>query len=100
MSIPFNKLISAVGEDNFYKKYKGKRHFYIKSNKPKFENHFSWTELDNYLNQIKIGQWDRAPQLQIVLPDGNVDIYIYSSTVLSEGSKSSCECNRIALPNT
>ncbi len=69
--IPFTELIAPVGIDNFYDKYKGKRHFYIKSNKPKFENHFSWTELDNYLNQIKIGQWDRAPQLQIVLPDGN-----------------------------
>tara|TARA_X000000950_G_scaffold277496_1_gene367039 strand:- start:1625 stop:2320 length:696 start_codon:yes stop_codon:yes gene_type:complete len=70
--IPFEELIAPVGMDNFYSKYKGKRHFYIKSNKPKFENHFSWTELDNYLNQIKInGVWDRAPQLQVVLPDGD-----------------------------
>jgi len=67
----FEDLIAPVGVDNFYKKYKGKRHFYIKSNKPKFENYFSWTELDNYLNQINIGTWDRTPQLQIVLPDGN-----------------------------
>lgn len=67
----FEELIAPVGVDNFYKKYKGKRHFYIKSNKPKFDNYFSWTELDNYLNQINIGNWDRAPQLQIVLPDGN-----------------------------
>ena len=27
--------------------------------------------MQNYLNQIKIGQWDRTPQLQVVLPDGN-----------------------------
>ena len=32
MSIPFNKLIGAVGEDVFYEKYKDKRHFVIKSN--------------------------------------------------------------------
>jgi len=71
LSIPFNKLIGAVGEDTFYEKYKDKRHFVIKSNKPRFENHFSWKEFDNYLNQINIGAWDRTPQLQIVLPDGN-----------------------------
>jgi len=67
----FEELLAPVGMDNFYNKYKGKRHFYIKSNKPKFENYFSWTELDNYLNQIKMGQWDRTPQLQVVLPDGS-----------------------------
>ncbi len=70
--IPFEELIAPVGMDNFYSKYKGKRHFYIKSNKPKFENHFSWEELDNYLNQMEInGVWDRTPQLQVVLPNGD-----------------------------
>ena len=70
--IPFEELIAPVGMDNFYSKYKGKRHFYIKSNKPKFENHFSWEELDNYLNQMEInGVWDRTPQLQVVLPNGS-----------------------------
>ena len=40
-------------------------HFIIKS-KTRFKDYFSWHEFDNYLNQIKIGQWDRTPQLQVV----------------------------------
>lgn len=71
MSIPFEELIAPVGIDNFYSKYKDKRHFVIKSNKPKFKDHFSWEELDNYLNQMNIGSWDRTPQLQVVLPNGD-----------------------------
>ena len=56
---------------NFLNKYKGKRHFVIKSDKPKFNKHFSWEQFDNYLNQVNIGSWDRTPQLQIVLPNGD-----------------------------
>lgn len=66
----FEELIRAVGVDNFYEKYKGKRHFVIKSKTPRFKNYFSWHEFDNYLNQINIGQWDRTPQLQIVTDEG------------------------------
>lgn len=66
----FEELIRAVGVDNFYEKYKGKRHFVIKSKTPKFKNYFSWHEFDNYLNQINIGSWDRTPQLQIVTDKG------------------------------
>ena len=51
--------------------FKGKKHFIIKSEKNIFRHHFSWHEFDNYLNQIKVGQWDRTPQLQVVLPNGN-----------------------------
>ena len=67
----FEELLGPVGVDKFYSKYKGKTHFYIKSNKPKFENYFSWKELDNYMNQLNIGAWDRTPQLQVVLPNGD-----------------------------
>ena len=66
----FEELIRAVGVDNFYEKYKGKRHFVIKSKTPRFKNYFSWHEFDNYLNQINIGTWDRTPQLQIVTDKG------------------------------
>ena len=69
MSIPFEELIKPVGMENFLTKYKGKRHFVIKSDKPKFNKHFSWEEFDNYLNQVNIGEWDRTPQLQVVLPN-------------------------------
>jgi len=69
--VTFEELLGPVGVDKFYSKYKGKTHFYIKSNKPKFESYFSWKELDNYMNQLNIGQWDRTPQLQIVLPNGD-----------------------------
>ena len=51
--------------------FKGKKHFIIKSKDNIFKDYFSWKEFDNYLNQINIGGWDRTPQLQIVLPDGN-----------------------------
>ena len=53
--------------DNFLTKYRGKRHFVIKSDKPRFNKYFSWEEFDNYLNQINIGGWDRTPQLQIII---------------------------------
>lgn len=67
----FEELIHPIGVDEFHLKYKGKKHFYIKREDNPFSKHFSWEELDNYLNQINIGSWDRTPQLQVVLPDGN-----------------------------
>lgn len=67
----FEELIAPIGLERFYDEYKGKKHFVIKSKKNIFKNHFSWKEFDNYLNQIKInGVWDRTPQLQVVLPNG------------------------------
>ena len=54
-----------MGVDKFYERYKGKKHFIIKS-KTRFKDYFSWHEFDNYLNQVNIGQWDRTPQLQVV----------------------------------
>jgi len=62
----FKELLGPVGVDRFYEQYKGKRHFIIKSKENKFHDYFSWKEFDNYLNQYKIGQWDRLNQLQIV----------------------------------
>ena len=66
----FEELIKPVGVENFYENYKGKRHFVIKSNRPRFKDYFSWEEFDNYLNQMNIGQWDRTNQLQIVTDKG------------------------------
>ena len=70
-SIPLDKLLQPIGLERFYAEYKGKKHFVIKSKENIFANHFSWEELDNYLNQYNIQAWDRTPQLQVVLPDGN-----------------------------
>ena len=71
MSIPFDTLIKPLTRERFFDEFKDKKHFVIKSKTNIFRHHFSWHEFDNYLNQIKIGQWDRTPQLQIVLPNGN-----------------------------
>jgi len=67
--LTFEELIKPVGIDNFYKNYKGKKHFIIKS-KTRFKDYFSWHEFDNYLNQKDIGSWDRTNQLQIVTDKG------------------------------
>ena len=66
----FEELLNPIGVEKFYKELKHKKAFYIKSDKNIFENYFSWEELDNYMNQINIGQWDRTPQLQVVMPSG------------------------------
>ena len=57
MSIPFDTLIKPLTRERFMDEFKGKKHFIIKSEKNIFKHHFSWHEFDNYLNQIKIGQW-------------------------------------------
>lgn len=66
----FEELLGPVGLKRFNERYKGKRHFVIKS-EDRFQDYFSWKEFDNYLNQYKISQWDRTPQLQVVDHDGN-----------------------------
>ena len=66
----FEELLSPIGVERFYREFKGKKCLVIKSEENIFKDYFSWRELDNYLNQNKIGAWDRAPQLQVVLPDG------------------------------
>ena len=70
-SLSLDKLLHPIGLERFLKEYKGKKHFVIKSEENIFKNHFSWEELDNYLNQYKIQSWDRTPQLQVVMPDGS-----------------------------
>jgi ribosomal protein L16 Arg81 hydroxylase len=69
-SLSLDKLLQPIGLERFLKEYKDKKHFVIKSKENIFANHFSWEELDNYLNQYNIQQWDRTPQLQVVLPNG------------------------------
>jgi|TARA_R100000479_G_scaffold176074_1_gene128965 ribosomal protein L16 Arg81 hydroxylase len=71
LPIPFDNLINPITRERFFDEFKGKKHFVIKSKTNIFKHHFSWHEFDNYLNQIKVGQWDRTPQLQVVLPNGN-----------------------------
>lgn len=67
----FEELLHPIGVKRFYEEFKGKKCLVIKSDKNIFKDYFSWRDLDNYLNQYKIGAWDRTPQLQVVLPDGN-----------------------------
>ena len=67
----FEELISPIGIERFNREFKGKKCLVIKSEENIFKDYFSWRDLDNYLNQYKIGAWDRTPQLQVVLPDGN-----------------------------
>jgi hypothetical protein len=70
-SLSLDKLLQPIGLKRFLEEYKDKKHFVIKSKENIFANHFSWEELDNYLNQYNIQSWDRTPQLQVVLPNGN-----------------------------
>jgi len=67
----FEELLSPIGIERFNREFKGKKCLVIKSEENIFKDYFSWRDLDNYLNQYKIGAWDRTPQLQVVLPDGN-----------------------------
>ena len=66
----FEELLNPIGVEKFNDELKGKKAFYIKSAKNIFKDYYSWKELDNYLNQYRIGSWDRTPQLQMVLPSG------------------------------
>ena len=69
MSIPFEQLLPMPIE-RFNDVYKDKKYFVAKSEKNIFKDHFSWKELDMYLNSHKLSGWDRMPQLQIVTPTG------------------------------
>ena len=69
MSIPFEQLLPMPIE-RFNDVYKDKKYFVAKSEENIFKNHFSWTELDAYLNSHNLGGWDRMPQLQIITPTG------------------------------
>lgn len=71
MSIAFEKLIYPLTRERFYKEFKHKKHFVIKSDKNIFQDHFSWEQLDNYLNQYGLCEHDRLPQLQVILPNGD-----------------------------
>lgn len=70
-SLSLDKLLQPIGLKRFLEEYKDKKHFVIKSKENIFANHFSWEELDNYLNQYNIQSWDRTPQLQVVLRNGS-----------------------------
>ena len=67
----FEKVIAPISKEKFYDEYHGKKHLAIKCSEPRFYNHFSWTELDNYLNSMDLNGWDRMPQCAVVLPEGN-----------------------------
>ena len=69
MSIPFEQLLPMPIE-RFNDVYKDKKYFVAKSKENIFKDHFSWEELDCYLNSHKLSGWDRMPQLQIVTPTG------------------------------
>lgn len=65
MSIPFEQLLPFPIE-RFFDEFKHKKYFIVKSNKPIFQEHFSWKELDMYLNSHGLNGWERMPQLQII----------------------------------
>ena len=69
MSIPFEQLL-PMSVERFYDEYKHKKFFIAKSDKPIFKDHFSWVELDRYLNGHGLNGWFRMPQCQIITPDG------------------------------
>ena len=69
MSIPLEQLL-PIPIERFKDEYKDKKYFVAKSKENIFKDHFSWRELDQYLNSNKLGGWDRMPQLQIVTPTG------------------------------
>jgi hypothetical protein len=69
MSIPLEQLL-PISIERFKDEYKDKKYFVAKSKENIFKDHFSWKELDQYLNSNKLGGWDRMPQLQIVTPTG------------------------------
>lgn len=74
MIYSFENLLKPIGGlETFEKKYRDKNKFIIKGNKGKFADHFSFNQLDNYLNQV----WDdkdeknRAKALQVIFPNGS-----------------------------
>ena len=69
MSIPFEQLL-PMSLERFNDEYKGKKYFVAKSKENIFKDHFSWTELDQYLNGHGLNGWYRMPQCQIVTPEG------------------------------
>tara|TARA_Y100000758_G_C16054776_1_gene422819 strand:+ start:1230 stop:1958 length:729 start_codon:yes stop_codon:yes gene_type:complete len=67
----FEEVIAPITRERFYDEFHGKKHFAVKCDKNRFKDHFSWEELDNYLNSGDLNQWDRLPQLAVILPEGN-----------------------------
>ena len=67
----FEEAIAPITKEYFYNEYYGKKHLAIKCEGNRFKDHFSWTELDNYLNSMDLNGWDRMPQLAVILPEGN-----------------------------
>ena len=56
MSIPFEQLLPMPIE-RFYDTFKDKKYFVAKCEENIFRDHFSWTELDMYLNSHKLSGW-------------------------------------------
>lgn len=83
MSIPFEQLLPFPIE-RFEKEFRDKKYFIVKSDKPIFQDHFSWKEFDMYLNSHKLSGWDRMPQLQIVTSNGK---YCHRKKQFQQGSK-------------
>lgn len=64
-AIPLKELL-PMSEEEFLDEYKGKKFWISRSEEPRFANHFSWRELENYLNGNGRNGHKRVPQLQIV----------------------------------
>lgn len=82
----FDEIISPLTREQFFKEYKGKKHFTIRSERPIFDYLFDWEQFDEYCNSWGIGGHDRMPQLQVVEEKGkwckkkDAPKYIYSKT--------------------
>ena len=59
-----------MGLERFEKEFRNKKWFVEKNNTDRF-NHFSWEELDEYLNSSDLNGYDRLPQCQIINEKGN-----------------------------
>ena len=83
MSIPLEQLLPFPIK-RFEEEFKDKKYFIVKSDKPIFQDHFSWKELDMYLNSHNLSGWDRMPQLQIITDNGK---YCHRKKTFQKGSK-------------
>jgi hypothetical protein len=75
-AIPFEELLPMSMEE-FVEDYKGKKFFISRSEENRFANHFSWRELEIYLNGDGRNGHKRMPQLQIVNLEGKGGRYCH-----------------------
>lgn len=63
--IPFEDLI-PFSVERFRDEFQNKKWFVHRSENPRFRDHFSWREFDQYMNSYGLNGHQRMPQCQIV----------------------------------